>query len=414
MGADDHLTKLSKRVPWRTLLGIPANQGIPHGKKSRARAQQTRRRRRREPAGPQHGREWGKSTTRFVPGRLFLRKINDHELSCRTQDQEYFRDPTVASMPASSASLLASSSSSSSFSANAGWSATTRIPRSLSVAALSMPEPRFANLMSKPTTEKSLGPGAYLAGGPRSVLRLQPLPARRKNLHARAKYRASSTFKATERDANAPFGHMRTWADERNDRERAAAQRAARDRVASKKQQLEDEMEERNEAAAEAAEAIKLEETGQQEPPWVREANAEYRSRRRAIREKNKISLRSDNLEENFIKASLGYLKDLEKRKLAEARAEEEALEVALKEKQVAGTGGGRGGGRGRKNAMNSRSSSGAQQNKKKEKRKKGGSSGTAGGGGPAVARGIRIFSRDDKAEAEFLEWQKANSIASR
>ena len=400
-------------MPLRTLLGIPLDHGIPHGKRRQSRVRRRRRRvaddrARREREARANGAAWGKSTKRFLPGRLFLQKINDHELSCRTRDREFFRDPTTATMSASSSSSSSSLlSSSSSFSSNVGWGASVRIPRSLSVAAMAMPQPRFANLMSKPTTKESLGPGAYMSNGPRSVLRLQPLPADRGRLHAREKERASATFRATERGANAPFGHMRTWADERNDRENRNAKRAALDRVAAKKQQLEDEMEERDEAAAEAAEAKKLEETGQQEAPWAREANNEYRSMRRALREKNKIRLRSDNLEENFIKASLGYLKDLEKRKRQEEQAAEAALDAALKHSHD---------GAGAEDASSSGGRSDAKKSKgQKKKNKKEGRSGEEDGRGDGpAARGIRIFRRDDQAEAEFLEWQKSNSIANK
>ena len=176
-----------------------------------------------------------------------------------------------------------------------------------------------------------------------------------------------------------------------------------RNRVAVKKQQLEDEQEERDEAEAEAAEAKKAEEVGRAEAPWVRKEKAEYRKRRRAIREQNKIMPSSESLAENFIKASLRYLEEVERKK----REELHAIEGVSKDGRSA-SGGFRSGNPDGKSGTKKRAKS---SRTNQAGGNKSGSNNEDSDG--SQKQGIRIFLRDDKADAEYLEWERANSIAS-
>ena len=361
--SNDNLLASATRLPWRTVLGISREAGIPHKKRKGKATKNNRSQRLRKISDG--GNAWERQSRRFKPGEIFLKRINSHELSIQKSEKEFFRDPLA---PA------------------AGWDKSKKIPRSLSVAALSMPDPRFANFMSKPRTKSTIGPGSYLESGPRSVKRLEPLHIRSKKGGRFWRQQASAVFKATERHSNGPFSHMRTWADERNDAENTKAKQAAAERIRVKQQQLDDEKEEREEAEAEAAEKRRLEETGQQEAPWLREANAEYRKMRRGIRKNRVVQLKSDSLEENFIQASLRYLDEIERKKRANAAMDQlDDMDSKPKRLKMAGS-------RSQKQRDSSRSG-----NSDKEK---------------DGSRGIRIFRRDDEDEKEFLEWQKSYSKA--
>ena len=177
------------RIPWRQVLNIPTNEGIPHNHQASTQEITKRRKKKadlqaqklRDDIKKIHHNPWKKSDERFFNNKIFLKVINNH---------------VVENLPIpSSFDPLKSQSLSSIHACNRNY-------------LNDVTDPRFTKGTLEPRTRATLGPGAYLRGGSRSVLRLQPL---RKKLT-----RASSFFQSVERPDNI-FEHLNTYEREREE-----------------------------------------------------------------------------------------------------------------------------------------------------------------------------------------------------
>ena len=175
------------RIPWRSLLEIPADEGIPHGKRDFNTSKIAQRRQAKADRNAAHLANrikkkrlnpWRFSNARFFPDQIFLKKINNH-------------DPSNLRIP-------------SCFDGSRSHMQSTIDSRNYLDDIV---DPRMTRGQLQPRTIPQVGPGAYLRAGNRSVLRRLPMPKRT--------IVPSASFASIERNTDV-FIHMMTFEKERN------------------------------------------------------------------------------------------------------------------------------------------------------------------------------------------------------
>ena len=171
-------SRYKTRIPWRTVLEIPSNQDIPHGRrdfnastvarrrqaKAEQKADALKQRIEKARADP-----WRFSDQRFFPDRIFLEKINNSEIVALPLERLSSINPNKTHR-------------------------------------LSIVGNTYNRTKASKSTITQVGPGAYLRHGNRSVLRLQPMPV--------PVLKQSVSFTLIERPEDV-FGHMRTFEKEK-------------------------------------------------------------------------------------------------------------------------------------------------------------------------------------------------------
>ena len=161
-------SKYKTRIPWRQVLNLSTSEGIPHGKRNQNSSDISKRRKNqanervndlRSSLAKIHHDPWRKKDERFFGNKIFLKEINNHVVE---------NLPTPSSFDPS---------------------------RSMSLSSIEarnylddIVDPRFTKGLLQPRTASAIGPGSYLEGGSRSVLRLQPLRKKPKRAVSLADY----------------------------------------------------------------------------------------------------------------------------------------------------------------------------------------------------------------------------------
>jgi hypothetical protein len=184
------------RIPWRELLQIDKNDGIPHGRRdlnSQSKSHQRKLKATKKALSIKHqikkiqSNPWSKTDERFFSNILFLKQ---------TKSEENVSLPIISSINAQ---------------------------RSLKLSIVNernynsdITNPRYLKGRLETRTSRSLGPGSYLLNGPRSAkYRINSVNSSMLNRH-NGKLRKSASFTNVPRPRNI-FQHMKTFENEVDD-----------------------------------------------------------------------------------------------------------------------------------------------------------------------------------------------------